>query len=138
MTERLFSADKSALSDALGFVEEELEKNGCPMKTAMQLTIAIEEMFANIVNYAYPDGEGSIRLSVDFPDSERAVVFQIADKGIPFDPLQKPDPDITLSAKERQIGGLGIYMMKQTMDSVHYAYINGENILTMKKILKEF
>lgn len=137
MAERMFSADKSALNDALGFIEEELEKNGCPMKTTMQLTIAIEEMFVNIVNYAYPDGEGSIRLSVDFTESEKAVVFQMADKGIPFDPLQKTDPDITLSAEERQIGGLGIYMMKQTMDSVHYAYKNNENILTMKKFLKD-
>ena len=71
--------------------------------------------------------------SIGFDEDSRAVTFRMADKGVPFDPLKKPDPDITLSAEERDIGGLGIFITKQTMDSVDYAHENGENILTMIK-----
>ena len=72
-------------------------------------------------------------LSIAFNPESREVTFRMADKGIPFDPLKKPDPDITLSAEEREIGGLGIFITKKTMDTVSYAYENGENVLTMTK-----
>ena len=72
-------------------------------------------------------------LGIGFDEEKRAITFCMRDKGIPFDPLQKPDPDITLSAEEREIGGLGIFITKKTMNSVTYAYENGENILTMIK-----
>ena len=61
------------------------------------------------------------------------MTFRMSDKGIPFDPLKKTDPDLSLTAEEREIGGLGIFITKKTMDSVEYAYENGENILTMIK-----
>ncbi len=133
MPERTFHAQDSALHDVLAFTEEQLEAAVCPMKKVMQITVVIEEMFVNIAHYAYPGGNRTVCYSVEHDD--RFVTFRLADSGVPFDPLAKPDPDITLSAKERKIGGLGIYMMKQTMDDISYEYTNGENILTMKKII---
>ena len=103
------------------------------MKIQIAVCVAIEEVFVNVAHYAYPGGEGHVTLGIDFDASDSAVTFRMTDKGIPFDPLKKPDPDITLSAEDRDIGGLGIFITKKTMDSVTYAYENGENILTMIK-----
>lgn len=135
MTERVFPADESALGDVLAFAEEELEKAECPSKTMMQLTVAIEEVFVNVAHYAYPDEEGQVSFGIAFDSESRSITFRIADKGIAFSPLEKPDPDITLSAEEREIGGLGIFICKKTMDEIGYARENGENILTMTKKL---
>ena len=87
----------------------------------------------SVIFYAYGEGEGEVRLDVRFDESSREVCFQMLDSGVPFDPLKKPDPDITLSAEQRAIGGLGIYITKKTMDRVSYAYEGGKNILTMVK-----
>ena len=133
MTERVFPADESALGDVLAFAEEELEKAECPSKTMMQLTVAIEEVFVNVAHYAYPDEEGQVSFGIAFDSESRSITFRIADKGIAFNPLEKPDPDITLSAEEREMGGLGIFICKKTMDEIGYARENGENILTMTK-----
>ena len=131
MPGRTFPAEDKALKEVLAFTEEQLEAAGCPMKKIMPITVAIEEMFVNIAHYAYPDSTGTVRDSIESGD--HCVTFRLADSGVPFDPLARPDPDVTLSSKERKIGGLGIYMMKQTMDDVSYEYSNGENVLTMKK-----
>ena len=133
MTNRTFPAKTEALPDILGFVEETLEGFGCPMKIQMAVCVAIEEVFVNVAHYAYGDGEGNMNLGIGVDEGNRTVTFRMTDKGIPFDPLKKPDPDITLSAEEREIGGLGIFITKKTMDCVTYAYENGENILTMIK-----
>ena len=90
-------------------------------------------MFVNVAHYAYPQGEGDMSLYIDFDAETRAITFRMTDKGVPFDPLAKPDPDITLSAEDREIGGLGIFIAKKTMDSITYVYENGENVLTMIK-----
>ena len=133
MTNRTFKAKTEALSDVLGFVDLMLEKYECPMKLQMAVCVAIEEVFVNVARYAYKDGEGDVMLGIGFDKKSRAITFVMRDKGVPFDPLKKPDPDITLSAEDREIGGLGIFITKKTMDSVEYAYENGENILTMMK-----
>ena len=133
MTNKTFPAKTESLNDVLGFVEETLESFECPMKIQMAICVAIEEVFVNVARYAYPDSEGDMTLHISFDDQTRNVTFIMSDKGIPFDPLKKPDPDITLSAEEREIGGLGIFITKKTMDSVTYAYENNENILTMIK-----
>ena len=135
MTERTFAAKTESLPDILGFVEETLEGFACPMKIQMAVCVAIEEVFVNVAHYAYPNGEGDMALQIGFDAQTRAVTFRMTDAGIPFDPLKKPDPDITLSAEEREIGGLGIFIAKKTMDSVTYAYENGKNILTMIKTI---
>ena len=133
MTNKTFPAKTESLNDVLGFVEETLESFECPMKIQMAICVAIEEVFVNVARYAYPDSEGDMTLHIGFDEQSRDVTFRMSDKGIPFDPLKKPDPDITLSAEEREIGGLGIFITKKTMDAVTYAYEKGENILTMIK-----
>lgn len=97
--------------------------------------LVVEEIVVNIVNYAYPqDSEGEVTIIVELTPFELSLSF--SDSGIPFNPLQKPDPDTTLSAAERPIGGLGIYLVKQVMDTVTYNYQDGHNILTLTKIIQ--
>ena len=133
MTNKTFPAKTESLSDVLGFVEQTLESFECPMKIQTAICVAIEEVFVNVAHYAYPQGEGDMTLYIGFDDQCRDITFRMTDKGIPFDPLTKPDPDITLSAEDREIGGLGIFITKKTMDSLSYSYENGENVLTMIK-----
>ena len=133
MTNKTFKAKTEALSDVLGFVDEMLEKYECPMKIQTAVCVAIEEVFVNVARYAYENGEGDVTLGIGFDKESRNITFRMRDKGVPFDPLLKPDPDITLSAEEREIGGLGIFITKKTMDTVEYTYENGENTLTMIK-----
>ena len=133
MTYKTFPAKTEALSDVLGFVEQMLDSFECPIKIQVALCVAIEEVFVNVAHYAYGEGEGNMSLGIDFDEERRAITFRMTDKGIPFDPLKKPDPDISLSADEREIGGLGIFITKKTMDSLTYTYENNENILTMIK-----
>lgn len=125
-------ADVEKLRDVLAFVDNILEKHGCPMKVQMQIDVALEELFVNIAHYAYPDKDGSAKICVSV-SSEYAEITLI-DSGIPYDPLSKPDPDITLDAQERPIGGLGIFMTKKLMDDISYEYRDGRNVLTLKKI----
>ncbi|MBR5280650.1 MAG: SpoIIE family protein phosphatase, partial [Clostridia bacterium] len=133
MTSKTFPAKTEALNDVLGYVEQVLEDYACPMKIQTALCVALEEVFVNVAHYAYGEEEGDMTLAIGFDEETRTVTFRMSDGGVPFDPLQKPDPDITLSAEEREIGGLGIFIAKKTMDSLTYAYENGENILTMIK-----
>ena len=133
MTKQTFPAKVEVLPDVLGFVERVLEPYECPMKIQTAICVAIEEVFVNIANYAYGDGEGDMTLGIGFDEESRTLTFRMIDKGVQFDPLKNPDPDITLSAEEREIGGLGIFITKKTMDQVTYAYENDENILTMIK-----
>jgi anti-sigma regulatory factor (Ser/Thr protein kinase) len=133
MTDKTFPAKVEVLSDVLGFVDQTLELYECPMKIQTAVCVAIEEVFVNVARYAYGGGEGDVTLGIGFDEQSRTITFRMTDKGMPFDPLKKEDPDITLPAEKRTIGGLGIFITKKTMDSVTYAYENGENILTMIK-----
>ena len=133
MTSKTFPAKTDALSEVLGFVEETLENYECSMKNQTAICVAIEEVFVNVASYAYGEGSGDVTLDIGFDEANRDVTFRLIDQGVPFDPLKKPDPDITLSIEERQVGGLGIFIVKKTMDTVHYAYEDGKNILTMIK-----
>ena len=117
------------------FVREELESRGCSMKVMMQIEIAVEEIYVNIVHYAYNPEVGKATIRCEVLDNPMQVVIQFLDSGVPFDPLAKEDADITLSAEERNIGGLGIFMVKQSMDEVNYEYKEGKNVLTIKKVL---
>ena len=133
MTNKTFPAQTVALPDVLGFVEKSLESFECPLKIQTAICVAIEEVFVNVAHYAYPESVGDVTIQIDFKEENQTVTFRITDKGVPFNPLEKPDPDITLSAEEREVGGLGIFIAKKTMDSLSYTYENGENILTMIK-----
>ena len=129
--------DVVAIADNLGqvqaFVDKHLAKTNCPEKAKMQIGVAVEEVFINIANYAYhPDiGEATVRVGVS--EEPLIVTITFIDHGVPYDPLAKEDPDVTLNADQRQIGGLGIFMTKQMMDDVQYEYKDGQNILTLKK-----
>ncbi len=105
------------------------------MKTQMQISVAAEEIFVNIAHYAYAPGKGiaTVRLTISREPARATITF--IDRGTPFDPLKKEDPDVTLSAEERAIGGLGIYMTKKTMDEVFYEYKDRQNRLTLVKNL---
>lgn len=123
------------ISKALDFIEEQLNENGCENKTLMQILVASEEIFSNIAFYAYAPETGRARIIIEIlPDTNEAAITFI-DQGIPYDPLKKEDPDIMLPSSERQIGGLGIFMVKKTMDDVIYEYKDGCNILTIRKRL---
>ena len=115
------------------FVNEQLEAIDCPMKAQMQIDIAIDELFGNIAHYAYNPEVGDATVRVEVTEDPLAVVITFIDNGIPYDPLAKEDPDTTLSAEERTIGGLGIYMVKKSMDDLSYEYKDGKNILKIRK-----
>ena len=120
--------------DALqAFVEERLEAAGVPGKTRMQLAVAVEEVFVNIASYAYAPGKGEAAVGVAVSGSPAAVTVTFSDRGRPFDPLAKADPDVTLGPDEREIGGLGIFMTKKLMDEMRYEYRDGQNTLTLRK-----
>ena len=123
------------LDQVLAFVDAELEKLNCPVKAQMQIDVAVEELFVNIAHYAYAPQTGSATIRVQLDEDARTVSITFIDRGIPYDPLAKPDPDVTLSAEERQIGGLGIYMVKKSMDDMRYEYQDGHNVLTIVKNL---
>ena len=125
------AADVEKLSDVIAFVDAILEENSCPMKAQMQIEVALEELFVNIAHYAYPDGKGNAEISVNIMPG--CVEITLTDSGIPYDPLAKPDPDVTLTAQERKIGGLGIFMSKKLMDDLSYQYIDNKNNLTITK-----
>ena len=133
MKEKIFSANKDALPEVMAFTEECLESFECPMKSSMAICVAVEEIFVNIASYAYGEGTGEATLSFGFDENERLMTLIVSDEGIPFNPLERDEPDITLSVAERDIGGLGIFITKKTMDSVTYKNENGKNILTMIK-----
>ena len=123
------------LQAVLDFVDTELEGADCPMKTQMQIDVAVEELFVNVAHYAYTPATGQARIDIEITEDPKKVMITITDSGIQFDPTAKPDPDVTLSAQERQIGGLGIYMVKKSMDSMDYRYEDGKNIVSITKTL---
>lgn len=124
-------ASTEKLPDVLAYVDSFLEANECPMKAQMQIDLSVEEIFVNISNYAYGDETGEAEISVSKVDNSVEITFK--DSGTPYNPLEKEDPDVTLSAEERSIGGLGIYLVKKNMDDVIYNYADGKNVLTLRK-----
>ena len=117
------------------FVDSRLESIGCSPKAQMQIGIAVEEVFVNIAHYAYAPEKGSATVRVEVSERPVSVTITFIDHGVPYDPLARKDPDMTLDASEREIGGLGIFMTKKLMDDVSYEYRDGQNILTLKKNL---
>ena len=122
------------LVDVTAFVESQLETLDLPMKTQMQIDLAVEEIFVNIANYAYSPEDGLAIIEVELTEDPRVIITFI-DNGKPFDPLAKEDPDITKSAEDRKVGGLGIFMVKKSMDDVFYEYKDGQNVLRIEKRL---
>ncbi|SFP93787.1 Anti-sigma regulatory factor (Ser/Thr protein kinase) [Butyrivibrio proteoclasticus] len=128
-------AQVQKLDEVIGFIDAELEKAGASMKVQMQIDVAVEEIFVNIASYAYDGKGGQAEIQYDFRTEDSTAVITFIDQGIYFDPLKKEDPDTGLSAEERQIGGLGIFIVKKSMDKVSYKNENGCNILTIEKVI---
>jgi len=133
MVKATFPAQVSYLRDAASFLEHYLNKYPIPPKVIQQLSVAMEEIFVNVSSYSYPYTPGNVCLRLAYDKASETIMLQIIDDGIPFDPLKKPDPDTSLSVEDRPIGGLGIFMVKKTMDDVSYEYKDGQNILTLIK-----
>ena len=136
--ELVLDAKTGELEKLNAFLERAAEENDCSMKTLLQLQVAAEEIFTNIASYAYPEGGGKvwIRLStVPAEDGGKMLRLSFTDAGVAFDPLAQPDPDVKAAAEDRRIGGLGIFMVKKSMDQVAYSRENGKNILTLYKKL---
>ena len=135
MKELTIAATVENIETVTNFVNEQLEALDCPIKAQMQIAIAIDELFGNIAHYAYNPEIGQATVRVEVVEEPLSVVITFIDNGVPYDPLAKADPDTTLSAEERDIGGLGIYMVKKSMDDIAYEYKDGHNILKIKKNL---
>ena len=135
MKELTIDATIENITQVTAFVDEQLEALGCPLKAQMQIDIAIDELFGNIAHYAYTPEIGPATVRVEVQQDPLAVVVSFIDNGIPYDPLAKEDPDVALSAEDREIGGLGIYMVKKSMDEITYEYKDGQNILRIKKAI---
>ena len=131
---KLDEARLDRLDEVLVFVDAILEDMDCPMKTQMQIDVAVEELYVNIAHYAYAPATGPAEIRVD-TEPESVVAISFIDWGVPFNPLARPDPDVTLSAEERQIGGLGIYMVKKSMDDMTYRREEDRNMLMIRKRL---
>jgi len=136
MSELRIEATKENLDDVLMFIDGELEKLDCSMKIQMQIDLSVEEIFINIASYAYYPDTGMAFISFESENGGSTVLISFTDTGVPYNPLEKEDPDITLTSEERQVGGLGIFLVKKNMDEVYYKYENGNNVLTMKKKIK--
>ena len=135
MFELEIDAKLSNLEGVLDFVNRHLKKVNCPEKTRVQVDIAVEEIFVNIAHYAYNPEVGKATIRVEISEKPLTISLTFMDSGKPYDPLSRKDPDVSLSAEQRKIGGLGIYMVKKSMDEIQYSYRNGTNMLTFKKKL---
>ena len=133
MKELTLAATVENIDVVTDFVNEQLEALECPMKAQMQIDIAIDEIFSNIAHYAYDPKVGEATVRVEVAEEPLSVIITFIDGGVPYDPLSAGDPDVTLSAEERTIGGLGIFMVKKSMDEITYHYEGGKNILSIRK-----
>jgi anti-sigma regulatory factor (Ser/Thr protein kinase) len=132
-----FPAAMENLDECVEFIINGTSKAGVDKKTLFQLRLACEEVVVNVINYAYPESQGNVRISYELNEETGELVIVISDSGIAFDPLSKDDPDLSLPMEERQIGGLGIFMVRTVMDTVEYSFEDGRNILTMRKNIKK-
>ena len=123
------------MNTVTAFVDDFLDQIDCPMKSRIQINIVIDEIFGNICHYAYKDSVGAVTVRVESGNTPKAVFLTFTDNGIPYNPLDTEDPDITSSSEERKIGGLGIYLVKKNMDEMKYEYVNQQNRLWMEKRL---
>lgn len=135
MKEITVDATIENMDTVTAFVDDFLDQIACPMKSRIQINIVIDEIFGNICHYAYKDSIGAITVRVESGNTPKAVFLTFTDNGIPYNPLETEDPDITSSSEERKIGGLGIYLVKKNMDEMKYEYVNQQNRLWMEKRL---
>lgn len=135
MEEIILKSNSENLSSLLLKIEEFLEDKGISTKSILQLELTIEELFINICNYAY-ETEGEIKIQYELLENPLMMIMNFIDEGIEFNPLDEEAPDLTLSADEREIGGLGLTIVRNNVDNIDYKYENNQNILTVEKIFE--
>ena len=133
MKELSIDAEIKNLGIVTEFIDKHLEEHDCNLKAQMQIDIAIDELFSNIARYAYASGIGSATVRVEIIENPKSAQITFIDSGVPHNPLETEEPDTTLSVDEREIGGLGIFLVRKTMDEMIYEYKDGQNILIIKK-----
>ena len=133
--ELVIKADRNNLEEVQAFIDQKLEEVNCSMKVQTTIDIAVEEIFVNIASYAYENNEGDASIQVVMNDNPLSIEISFIDSGKEYNPLAKPDPNTSLSLMERQKGGLGIFMVKKSMDDMTYEYKGGKNILKIVKNL---
>lgn len=131
MKEIIVDAVIGNLNTVTEFVNESLKGHGVPERLQMKIDIAIDELFSNIVKYSYGDKGGKVTVRVEV-DAEKASITFI-DEGIEYNPLNQPEPDLSLTADDEAVGGLGIFITKKIMDDIQYEYSDGKNILIIHK-----
>ena len=127
---RTFPCDAAAPAAATAFLEEALDEAGCPPKDKARLLVALDEVLSNVVRCS---GASGVAITVRFPRDPRGAAVSVSDDGKPFDPLRIPPPDLTLGADDRPIGGLGVLLLRKTMDGLSYRHVHGCNVLTFRK-----
>ena len=130
--ELLVPAQIEYLDAVQAFIDARLTQADFPAKAKMKIAVAAEEIFVNIASYAYAPGGGDVRVLFEFTAAGDAKLT-FCDRGVPYDPLSREDPDVSLGAAARDVGGLGVYMVKKSMDDMRYTYRDGQNILTLIK-----
>lgn len=135
MREVVLPAAEAELTRVIGTLDEELGEAGCDDRTRLRLHLAVEEVFVNIAHYAYPEGGGDMTFAAWTEGAPKRVVMRFVDSGIPYNPVEKEDPDVGIPASERTPGGLGVFLAKNNVDLMEYERRDGQNILTMVKEL---
>ena len=139
MVEKEFIAKVDELPNVITFVESELEKNEFDTKIIMQFNLVVEELFVNIANYAYKEDEnGKCKISIEYNQEKQEVKLSFEDNGIKFNPLERENPNTNIPVEDMKIGGLGIYIVKKSMDNIEYKYENNKNILILRKNVLNF
>ena len=137
MKEWTAEASTDSIPALMEQVGRELDALNCALKARKQINVALDELLSNIAYYAYAPGTGSMSVQMDYDESTETVSLSFIDSGAPYNPLEKADPDVTLAAEDRPIGGLGILMVKKKMDGMEYRRENNQNILTIRKRIRE-
>ncbi len=132
---RIFNADVNELTGVIDYLDDTIKVLNPGFRQTKKLELALEECFVNIVSYAYPNGEGQVQIDIDIDEAKKTVSVTLTDDGIPFDPLSEKDPDVTLPAAKRKVGGLGIFLVKKNTDEQHYEYRDSKNIMNFKTTL---
>ena len=133
MREIVLPAVTESIPKAMAWIDGELEKLECAPKAQMHIDLLMDEILVNVASYAYPDHPGDV--TVQFTCRDRIAEITFIDSGIPYNPLENPEPDITLPAEQRPIGGLGIFLVKKMADEAEYRHEGGKNILTIRKTI---
>lgn len=125
------------LDTVMQFVDHHLETANCSQMVIGQVELAVEEIYTNIANYAYHPEHGTAKIHCEVKGEPLQIIIGFSDEGKPYNPLERKTPDMTAGVEEREIGGLGIFLVRKMMDEVEYQFVDGKNILTIRKNVEQ-